>query len=389
LKRRLPLDGILVIDFSRVLAGPLCTQMLADAGARVIKIEEPNGGDETRRWGPPFLNGVSAYFLSVNRNKESVALDLKSVAGRRIARQLVKRADVVVDNFLPAQRRAFGLENVRRVNARAIHCSITGHDPDTPEAEAPGYDLLAQASSGVMAITGETNGEPTRVGVALADVLTAHHAGSAILAALFARERTGRGERIELSLFSTMLSALLNVAQSALVSGKEAGRYGSAHSSIVPYQLFHASDRPFVIGAGTDRHFAALCAKVLKRPALAIDERFATNSARVANRAVLIPLLEAELAAKKAKQWVSACRKANIPAALVQGVLEALRSDAGERLLVPIDHPQAGEYLGIANPTLFSGSRFPVRSAPPALGQHTESVIAELTRQSSRARRNR
>jgi crotonobetainyl-CoA:carnitine CoA-transferase CaiB-like acyl-CoA transferase len=370
----LPLHGITVADFSRVLAGPLCTQMLADAGARVVKIEEPERGDETRRWGPPFVNGVSAYFLSVNRNKESIALDLKSARGRTIARKLIERSDVVVDNFLPAQRKANGLT---RLGSKVVHCSISGFDPDTPDAATPGYDLLAQAGSGLMAITGEPNGDPMKVGVALADVLTAHYAASAILAALFARQRTGRGARIEISLFSAAVTSLVNVAQNALVTGEEAKRYGNAHPSIVPYQVFHGSDRPFAIGAGTDRHFAALC-EVMGRRDLAEDVRFATNDARVRNRATLVPLLEAIFRRRRAAHWVTRCRRAGIPVALVQGVREALQTAAAAPLLVDIDHPLAGTYSALRNPLLFSGKRFPVRSAPPELGQHTAAILREL-----------
>ncbi|HEV2718692.1 MAG TPA: CoA transferase, partial [Thermoanaerobaculia bacterium] len=274
-----PLHGIVVADFSRVLAGPLCTQLLADAGARVIKIESPEG-DETRRWGPPFVRGVSAYFLSINRNKESIAIDLRSRDGADIARRLVDQADVVVDNFLPAQR-----AKLLPINPRAVHCSIAGFDSDTAEAETPGYDLLAQAGSGHMSITGE---EPTKAGVAVVDILTAHYAYGAICAALVARERTGQGSAIQVSLFGAAVASLINVAQSALLTGEEAKSYGNAHPSIVPYQLFHGSDRAFAVGAGTDRHFAQLCEQVIGKPELKNHPRFATNAARVENREELI-----------------------------------------------------------------------------------------------------
>ncbi|MGZ8710764.1 MAG: CaiB/BaiF CoA transferase family protein, partial [Thermoanaerobaculia bacterium] len=368
-------DGILVADFSRVLAGPLCTQLLGDAGARVIKVEEPGGGDETRRWGPPFVDGVSAYFLSVNRNKESLALNLKTAEGRAVAKKLIDRADVVVDNFLPSQRKALGLEDC---GDRVIHCSIGGFDSDSPEAGTPGYDLLAQAGSGLMAITGDPDGEPMKVGVALADVLTAHYATSAICAALFARERTGRGARIEVSLFSAAIASLVNVAQNALVTGKEAKRHGNAHASIVPYQLFHASDRPFAIGAGTDRHFASLCRDVIGHEDLVSDRRFATNAARVKNRAKLVPLLESIFETRRASHWVGRCRNAGVPAAIVQGVREALRSPAGRILVVDVDHPDIGSYPAVLNPLMFSGQRFPVRLPPPSLGQHTKKILREL-----------
>jgi crotonobetainyl-CoA:carnitine CoA-transferase CaiB-like acyl-CoA transferase len=378
LASRLPLSDILVADFSRVLAGPLCTQLLGDAGARVIKIEEPERGDETRRWGPPFINGVSAYFLSVNRNKESIAIDLKSSEGKRIAKKLIERADIVVDNFLPSQRRTLGLETIRRRNPRAIHCSISGFDPDSAHAGTPGYDLLAQAESGLMAITGEADGEPMKAGVALSDVLTAHHAASAICAALYAREKTGKGARIEISLFSATVSSLVNVAQNALATGREPARWGNAHPSIVPYQVFHGSDRAFAVGAGTDRHFDALCREVLERADLASDSRFATNTSRVEHRDALVPLLDSLFRTRTASEWVERCRRAAIPSALVQGVREAQMSEPGRHLVVALDHAEAGRYDVVVNPILFNGSRFPIRCAPPLLGEHTDRIVHEL-----------
>jgi crotonobetainyl-CoA:carnitine CoA-transferase CaiB-like acyl-CoA transferase len=369
---RLPLDGILVADFTRVLAGPLCTQMLADAGARVVKIEDPQHGDETRRWGPPFAaDGTATYFLAVNRNKESVALDLRSDEGRALAHELIERADVVIDNFLPSQR-----ERLLDVPASKIHCSIAGFDPDTPEAHTPGYDLLAQAGAGLMSITGEE--EPTKVGVALADVLTAHYAHGAILAALYA----GGGARIEVSIFGATLASLVNVAQAALSTGAEARRYGNAHPSIVPYQLFHARDRVFAIGGGTDRHFQLLCERVVERPELA--EQFATNAVRVTQRDVLVPLLEAIFATNDAEHWVSRCREANIPASVVRGVLEALRSDEAQPLLTRL-----GDYETVGHPVRFDGERLPVRMAPPRLGEHTDAVIDELRTTERTAARSR
>jgi len=361
---RLPLDGILVADFTRVLAGPLCTQLLADEGARVIKVEEPARGDETRHWGPPFSGDVATYFLAVNRNKESIAIDLRSDEGRALAQALVERADIVVDNFLPSQR-----ERLLDVPASKIHCSITGFDPDTPDANTPGYDLLAQAGAGLMSITGDI--EPTKIGVALADVLTAHYAHGAILAALHARERTGKGARLEVSLFGATLASLVNVSQAALSTGSEAQRFGNAHPSIVPYQLFHARDRVFAIGGGTDRHFRLLCERVVERPELA--ERFATNSARVTNRETLVPLLEAIFATNDAEHWVARCREANIPASLVRGVLEALRSEEATPLLARL-----GDYETVGHPVRFDGQRLPVRTPPPKLGEHTTAVSDEL-----------
>jgi crotonobetainyl-CoA:carnitine CoA-transferase CaiB-like acyl-CoA transferase len=370
-----PLSGIRVADFSRVLAGPLCTQMLADLGADVVKIEEPERGDETRRWGPPFVNGVSGYFLSINRNKRSIALDLKR--GGDVARSLIERADVVVDNFLPSQRASLGLADVRAIHPRAVHCTISGYDSDTPDAAVPGYDLLAQAGAGLMSITGEADGDPMKAGVALSDVLTAHYAFGAINAALVARERTGNGASIEISLFSATLASLVNVAQSALLTRREAKRFGNAHPSIVPYQVFHAKDRAFAVGAGTDRHFAALC-DVVERPQLAADARFATNAARVKHRANLVPLLERIFATKSAGTWVSRCRKKNIPASLVQGVREALSTTAAQPLVATLKHPIAGAYEALRNPLRIDGERLPAATPPPLLGQHTDDVLREL-----------
>jgi crotonobetainyl-CoA:carnitine CoA-transferase CaiB-like acyl-CoA transferase len=368
---KLPLEGILVADFTRVLAGPLCTQLLGDEGARVIKVEEPRGGDETRRWGPPFHGDFSTYFLSVNRNKESIALDLR-VDGE-VARQLIEQADVVIDNFLPSQREAL-LGDVLAVNPRVIHCSITGFDGDTAEANTPGYDLLAQAGSGLMSITGEKEGEPSKAGVALTDVLTAHYAHGAICAALFARERTGEGARLEVSLFGAALASLINVAQGALVMGNEARRYGNAHPSIVPYQVFHAADRTFAIGSGTERHYRLLCEKVIERPELATDERFATNAARVTNREILVPMLDEIFHSKPADQWLARMRAAGIPCSPVRGVLEALRSEAAQPLIA-----NAGDYDTVLNPVRFDGERLPIRAKPPKLGEQTDDIRRELT----------
>jgi len=373
-----PLAGLLVADFSRVLAGPLCTQMLGDAGARVVKVEEPGRGDETRRWGPPFVDGVSGYFLSINRNKESLTLDLKR--GREVASRLMARADVVVDNFLPAQQRALGLtaDEVRAINPRAVHCTIAGFDSDTAEGESPGYDLLAQAGAGLMAITGEAAGEPMKIGVALADILTAHHAFGAICAALFDRERSGRGVHLEVSLFSSTLASLANVGQAALLTGREPGRFGNAHAAIVPYELFHGSDRPFAVGAGTDRHFQQLCARVIERPELAADARFSTNEQRVANRATLVPLLEGIFRGRPAAHWLERCQAASIPCSLVQGVLEALQSPAGAALVGTLVHPAIGSYQAVRYPVRFDGARVPIGTAPPELGADTEQVLRDL-----------
>jgi len=377
----LPLEGLLVADFSRVLAGPLATQLLGDWGARVIKVESKDG-DETRRWGPPFVGDVSAYFLSVNRNKESIAVDLKSEEGRDIARRLIERADVVVDNFLPAQKESLRFAP-REINPRVVHCTIGGFDSDTEDANTPGYDLLAQAGSGLMSITGEAGGEPMKIGVALADVLTAHYAFGAICAAL----RSGEGASLEISLFSATIASLANVAQNVLVTGAEAVRFGNAHPSIVPYQLFHGSDRPFAIGAGTDRHFAQLCERVLRRPELAQDERFATNASRVKNRDLLVPILEAEFRTRSAAQWVARCRRAAIPASLVRGVREALRTPAGRALVQSVEHSEIGVYDAVRNPVRIDGQRRDIGTPPPTRGQHTDAILRELGLSASKTKK--
>jgi succinate--hydroxymethylglutarate CoA-transferase len=271
---------------------------------------------------------------------------------------------VVVENFLSL---------TLPVNARAIHCRISGFDDDTP-----GYDLLAQAESGLMSITGEAGGEPVKTGVALSDVLTAHYAFGAICAALHARGRSGEGALIEVSLFGATVASLVNVAQNALLTGKEAARWGNAHPSIVPYQVFHGSDRPFVLGCGTDRHFAVLCTRVIRRPELAADRRFGTNAGRVKHRAALIAILEKELAAKRAKQWVDACRRAGVPASLVRGVREALRTPSGRALVDAVDHPVVGRYEAVRNPVRIDGKRPAAGAAPPALGQHAGAILREL-----------
>lgn len=370
------LENIFVADFSRVLAGPLCTMMLAEAGARVVKIEEPRG-DETRRWGPPFLGDVASYFLSANRGKESVVLDLKSEGGLESARRLIARADVVVENFKPADRERFGLtpERVSAINPRAILCSIVGFDSDGPDASQPGYDLLAQAAGGLMSITGVPEGDPMKVGVALADVLTAHHAHGGILSALLGREKTGRGEAIEVSLVGSTVYSLVNVVQGHLVTGDRPKRYGNEHPSIVPYQMFHASDRPFVLAAASDAQFTTLCRAVIERPDLLEDQRYRTNASRVQYRDSLIETLEWIFAGGPADRWVGAARAAGLPAARVDHLDEIVRQNS--QLIGEVEHPSAGTYRAVRSPLRRDGARVPLGSAPPELGADTERVLGE------------
>jgi crotonobetainyl-CoA:carnitine CoA-transferase CaiB-like acyl-CoA transferase len=371
----LPLSSLLVADFSRILAGPLCSQLLADAGARVIKVEEAGRGDETRRWGPPFHGSESAYFLSLNRNKESLTLNLKSREGQGVAARLIERADVVLNNFSADQQKRFGLSpaRVRRLNRAAVHCTITGFDAATAEAGLPGYDLLAQAAGGLMAITGEPDGAPMKSGVALADVLTAHYAHGAILAALLKRGEGGSPQPIEISLFGATVGSLVNVAQNFLTTGREPRRYGNEHASIVPYQLFETADRPIVIAVATDRHFELFCTEVLGTPAA--DPRYATNASRVEHRETLIPAIQSVISGRRADYWLRRARRAGIPAARVQRFSEIFSADGN---LERVAHTTLGEIRLVASPVRLAGRRLPVRTAPPTLGQHTDAILREL-----------
>ncbi|HUP64543.1 MAG TPA: CoA transferase [Thermoanaerobaculia bacterium] len=370
----LPLDGVLVADFSRILAGPLCTMMLGDAGARVIKVEPP-GGDETRRWGPPFVAGESTYFLSVNRNKESIVLDLKREGGIEAARRLIQRADVVVENFKDADRLRFGFEAgaLQALSPGAVVCSIRGFDRDAADAALPGYDLLAQAAGGLMAITGEPDGPPVKAGVALSDVLTAHYAHGAILAALYAREKTGRGSAIEVSLFGATVASLVNVAQAFLLTGEEPRRYGTAHPSIVPYQTFAAADRSFALAVASDRHFERFARDVLERDDLARDPRFVTNAGRVTHRGTLIAEIEETIRRRTAAEWIERCRRAAIPAALVERFEEIF----ARPLVQTVEHPAIGPLPLVRSP-LRTTAGAPRPLPPPRLGEHSRSVLRFL-----------
>jgi crotonobetainyl-CoA:carnitine CoA-transferase CaiB-like acyl-CoA transferase len=367
-----PLEGVRVVDLSRVLAGPYCTMMLADLGADVVKIERPGEGDETRSWGPPYAGGEAAYFLAVNRGKRSVAVDLKQREGRELVLDLCARADVVVENFRPGTAERLGLDaaSVHARNPRAVYCSITGFGRRASRERA-GYDFVVQAESGLMAITGDEDGAPAKAGVAVVDVATGLHAALAIVAAL----HSGRGERIEVSLLDSALSVLVNVAQNALVTAEEPARYGNAHPSIVPYQPFRTADGWLAVAAANDGLFVRLC-DALGMPELAADERFSTNAARVRNRAELVPVLEREFVTRSADEWAAALDAAGVPAGKIRGVLEALH--AAEPATVTVVHPTAGELELVAAPFRFDTSSPAALAPPPLLGQHTHEVLAEL-----------
>jgi crotonobetainyl-CoA:carnitine CoA-transferase CaiB-like acyl-CoA transferase len=372
-----PLSGVLVLDLSRVLAGPFCTMMLGDLGARVVKVEHPVDGDVTRAWGPPYhdATGLSAYYLSVNRNKESIALDLATPKGAESVRRLARRADVLVENFPPGGLEKFGLSlaELRRENPRLVTASITGFGRSGPDASAPGFDLLAQAGAGLMAITGTPDSGPTKAGVAVSDLLAGCYAAIGILAALAARERTGKGAHVETDLFSATLASLINVAQSALLTGSEAQRHGNAHPQIVPYRTFTASDGDFVLGVGTDRQFERL-AQLVGHPEWTADRRYSTNDGRVAHRAVLEAELVPIFLRESRATWVARCRAAGIPAGPVRGPLEALRSE-NARALASVAECQGVSF--VAPPVRIEGEPPPLRF-PPALDADGEKIRKEF-----------
>src|SRR5918911_2438251 len=372
----LPLEGVRVLDLSRVLAGPYATMVLADLGADVIKVEHPERGDDTRQWGPPFAGGESAYFLSVNRNKRSVGVDLKSPEGLEKIKGLAVGADVLIENMRRGALERFGLgyDSLRELNPDLIYCSVTGFGPGKDQ-DRPGYDFLIQARAGIMGITGFPEGEPTKGGVAIADIVCGLYAVSAILAALRRREATGEGARIEVPLFEATLSWLANRGQEYLVSGEDKGRMGNAHPTIVPYQTFDASDRPIAVAVGNDTQFARLC-KALGREDLAEDERYATNPDRVANREELVEILQQEFSGRTADEWVETIREAGVPIGPVNALADVFSDEhvLSSGILRDVDHPAAGMLKMLASPVLVDGRRLPIRLPPPLLGQHTDEV---------------
>jgi crotonobetainyl-CoA:carnitine CoA-transferase CaiB-like acyl-CoA transferase len=370
----LPLDGLRVLDLSRVLAGPYCTMVLSDLGAEVVKVERPGVGDETRTWGPPFVEGESAYFLAVNRGKRSVALDLHGELARAALLRLASTADVIVENFRTggAETLGVGFEQVLAVNPGLVYCSITGFGERKP-AGRPGYDFVIQAESGLMSITGEPGGAPSKVGVAVVDVLAGLNAAVAILAALRRRDRTGRGEHVQVSLLDSALSGLVNVAQNVLVTGEEAGRYGNAHRSVAPYEPLQAQDGLVAIAAANDGLFTKLCG-VLGRADLLADARFATNADRVEHRAELAAELERTLATRPANEWIERLTAEGVPAGKIRGVLDALEAAGGGT--VTVDHPTVGPLELVRTASRVPGDDVPP-IPPPLLGEHTREVLRE------------
>lgn len=366
------LGDLVIADFGRVLAGPYATMLLADLGAEVVKVERPGAGDDTRHWGPPWVGDESTYFLGVNRNKQSVAIDLSTPEGIDEARDLIARADVVVENFLPGtmDRLGLGYEQARQINPDIVYASITGFGGNN---NLPGYDLLVQAVGGLMSITGPDAGTPTKVGVAVVDVITGMHAALGILAALRHRDRTGDGQRVEVNLLSSLLSALTNQTSGYVAAGVVPKAMGNRHPSIAPYEMFQTADRPFVLAVGNDRQFASLVT-VLGAPELAADDRFTTNAARVSHRDELAKILDGLLGANTADAWFDALTEARVPCGPLNDIADAvaLADRLGLAPVVEIDDPRRdAPTRHIANPIRLSATPATYRTSPPRLGENS------------------
>jgi glutaryl-CoA transferase len=385
------LADLRVLDMTRVLAGPWCTQTLADLGADVIKIERPGSGDDTRGWGPPFLRDTgghetsdAAYYLAANRGKRSVTLDIASPEGQAIVRKLAAVSDVLVENYKVGQLAKYGLdhESLARINPRLVYCSITGFGQDGPYKDRAGYDFIIQGMGGFMSITGERDdlpgGGPQKAGVAVSDLMTGMYATVAILAALNQRNRTGLGQRIDLALLDSLVAMLANMNTNYLVSGQAPGRAGNAHANIVPYQVFAAADGHVIVAVGNDSQFARLC-EIAGRSDLATDARFARNAGRVRNRAVLVPLLEQLVRSRPVAFWTSQLEAAGIPCGPINSIAQALADPqlVARGLRVDLPHPRAGTVKLVGTPIRMSASPPALDRAPPTLGQHTAEVLRE------------
>jgi crotonobetainyl-CoA:carnitine CoA-transferase CaiB-like acyl-CoA transferase len=385
-----PLHGIRVFDLARILAGPTCTQLLGDLGADVIKIERPGAGDDTRKWGPPYVRGKdgkdtaeSAYYLSSNRNKRSLAIDIAKPAGQALARRLIARCDIMVENFKVGDMARYGLayDDLKAANPRLIYCSITGFGQTGPYAPRAGYDMLAQGLGGIMSVTGEPDRPPMKVGVGIADIMCGMYAATAILAALHHRDRTGEGQYIDLSLLDTQVAWLANVGLNYLTSGKVPERVGNEHPNIVPYHVMAAADGHVILAVGNDGQFAKFCG-FAGAPELAQDPRFATNEQRVHNRRALYALLEPLLKKRKQAEWVEGLAKLGVPCSPVNTVDQVFEDPQvqAREMRIAMPHPLAasGRVHLIGNPIKFSATPVEYREPPPYLGQHSESILAEL-----------
>jgi len=377
----LALEGIRVLDLSRVLAAPFCTMILGDLGADVIKVERPGLGDDTRSWDPPSVGGESAYFLCINRNKRSITVNLKSDGGKEIVRRLASGCDAVVENFRAGVLDSLGLgyDELRRLNPRLVLCSLTGYGQTGPFSSRPGYDLLAQAEGGLMSITGPKEGEPHKVGASLADIITGLFAAIGILGALRERDVSGEGQHVDVCLLDSVLAALSNVASNALISGQTPRRYGNEHPNIVPYQSVPTSDGYMMMAVGNDQQWARFC-RIIAKEEWILDSRFATNPQRVRNRDVLRPLLNEVTATRPTEEWLPLLRSAGIPCGPVNTVdqsLSLLHSKAREMVITMV-HPTAGEIPLVGSPLKLGRTPVSFRHHPPLLGEHTDEILGEV-----------
>lgn len=377
----LPLDGIRVVDLSRALAGPFCTMLLGDLGAEVVKVEEPGVGDDSRHWGPPFTAGESAYFLSCNRNKRGVTLNLKSDGGREALWRLIERADVLVENFRPGllARLGFGYDVASERNPRLIYCSISGFGQDGPEAQKPGYDIILQGMSGVASITGDPDGRPVRAGLPICDILAGLFAQQGILAALYARERTGRGQRVETTLLGATVAALGNFAGSYLMSGEVPQRVGNSHPQIAPYDLLRTADGYVYVAGGNDGIWRRFC-HALDLSALLDDPRFATNGERVRHREALLQVVESRTSQIPTDELLALLEEAKVPAGPIRDMAQVFDSPQAQYsgLAQTMQHPTVGEFRTVNTALAFSETPATLRLPPPTLGQHTDEVLREL-----------
>ncbi len=380
--RPAPLQGRRILDLSRVLAGPWCTMILGDLGAEVIKIENPDGGDDTRKWGPPYAATESAYYLCTNRNKKSVAINLSCTEGQAAVRALAEISDVVVENYKLGGLDKYGLdyESLKLINPRLVYCSISGYGRASPRAAEPGYDYVIQAEGGLMSVTGDADRPPVRVGVAVADLFTGMTAAQAVLAALIAADRDGIGQHIDIALFDTQLAMLANVGSAALISGEEPVRLGNAHPTVVPYQTFATVDVDIVIAVGNDRQFGLLCRELLDRADLAIDVRYATNAARVANRETLLAELGPLIAARSSEWWLAELKRVGVPCGAVRTVGAALASQEAQArgMIATVEHSLAGSIPLIMSALKLADTPVIAPSPPPLLGEHSFEVLSSL-----------
>jgi crotonobetainyl-CoA:carnitine CoA-transferase CaiB-like acyl-CoA transferase len=372
-----PLDGITVLDLTRVLSGPYCTMLLGDMGARVIKIEQPGKGDDTRQWGPPFLEGESTYFLSINRNKESVTLDFKKPEGRAILDRLLGTCDIVIENFRPGTLAKLGLDyaSVSAAHPRLLYCSISGFGQTGPRRHEPGYDAVMQAEGGLMSITGAADGPPYRLGVAIADIVTGMFAAQGISFALFARERTGRGQFVDIAMLDSVAALLSYQAAIYFATGTAPGRMGNRHPTIVPYETFAASDGEFVLAVGNDGQWRKFCDVA----GLAFDERFATNRQRVTQYEELRPRIAERVRAHPREYWITRLTEAGVPCGSVRDLHEVFTDPqlTAREMIATLDHATIGALRLLGVPVKLSDTPASVRSAPPTLGQHTDSVLLD------------